>query len=185
MQYFGASSLQIKISRFWQEIPADDYAAFREKLIDAVMFYANGPKIVLTRLCLAVSETKNLKVFNRVLLMMVLFKKLSSMILHSIPDQWTSPLSDFISILQRASGGSQLKPQHVNLLLEILTVLPEEVSFLIYFLYIFIFKILIYLLNQFQSMRLAHERKIAIRGELLKAVKDGINVLKLKDKTTV
>jgi hypothetical protein len=29
-------------------------------------------------------------------------------------------------------------------------------------------------------MRLAHERKIAIRGELLKAVKDGINVLKLR-----
>ena len=58
MQYFGASSLQIKISRFWHEIPVDNYAAFREKLIDAVMFYANGPKIVLTRLCLAVSEIK-------------------------------------------------------------------------------------------------------------------------------
>lgn len=60
VQYFGASSLQIKISRFWHEIPADNYAFFREKLIDAVMFYANGPKIVLTRLCLAVSEMSNL-----------------------------------------------------------------------------------------------------------------------------
>ena len=49
------------------------------------------------------------------------------MILHSIPDQWTSPLSDFISILQRSSGGSQLNHIHVTLLLEILTVLPEEV----------------------------------------------------------
>lgn len=53
------------------------------------------------------------------------------MILHSIPDQWASPLSDFISILQRNSGGSQLQPNHVNLLLEILTVLPEEVLALI------------------------------------------------------
>ena len=65
--------------------------------------------------------------FIVLVLLIYVLEKLSSMILHSIPDQWTSPLSDFISILQRASGGSQLKPQHVTLLLEILTVLPEEV----------------------------------------------------------
>lgn len=53
------------------------------------------------------------------------------MILHSMPDQWPSPLSDFISILQQTSGTNQLQPQHVTLLLEILTVLPEEVSLLI------------------------------------------------------
>lgn len=49
------------------------------------------------------------------------------MILHSIPDQWTTPLSDFISILQQASGENELQPHHIALLLEILTVLPEEV----------------------------------------------------------
>ena len=52
---------------------------------------------------------------------------MSSLILHSIPDQWTSPLSDFIEILQRTGGESQLKSNHISLLLEILTVLPEEV----------------------------------------------------------
>lgn len=62
VQYFGASSLQIKISRFWHEIPADSYALFREKLIDAVMFYSSGPKIVLTRLCLAVSKKDSLTI---------------------------------------------------------------------------------------------------------------------------
>ena len=30
-----------------------------------------------------------------------------------------------------------------------------------------------YYIDQFQSMRLAHERKITVKGELLKAVKDG------------
>lgn len=55
------------------------------------------------------------------------------MILHSIPDQWTSPLSDLISIMQQASGNDQLQPQLVTLLLEVLTVLPEEVTHL-YFL---------------------------------------------------
>lgn len=49
------------------------------------------------------------------------------MILHSIPDQWATPLSDFLTILQQDSGESQLRPSHVSLLLEILTVLPEEV----------------------------------------------------------
>lgn len=49
------------------------------------------------------------------------------MILHSIPDQWASPLNDFISVLQQASGERTLQSHHVTLLLEILTVLPEEV----------------------------------------------------------
>lgn len=53
------------------------------------------------------------------------------MILHSIPDHWTNPLADFISMLQQASGSNQLLPQYVTLLLEILTVLPEEVCFLV------------------------------------------------------
>lgn len=49
------------------------------------------------------------------------------MILHSIPDKWATPLSDFISMLHQSSNSSELPPTHVSLLLEILTVLPEEV----------------------------------------------------------
>lgn len=54
------------------------------------------------------------------------------MILHSIPNLWASPLSDFINMLQQLSDSSQLLPQYLSLLLEILTVLPEEVSLLSY-----------------------------------------------------
>lgn len=61
---------------------------------------------------------------------MILPSQLSSMILHSIPDHWANPLGDFISMLQQASGGNQLLPQYITLLLQILTVLPEEVYFL-------------------------------------------------------
>jgi len=50
------------------------------------------------------------------------------MILHSIPDLWACPLNDFISMLQQLSDSSQLLPQYLSLLLEILTRLPEEVS---------------------------------------------------------
>ena len=50
------------------------------------------------------------------------------MILHSIPNLWASPLSDLITMLQQLSDSSQLLPQYLSLLLEILTLLPEEVS---------------------------------------------------------
>lgn len=50
------------------------------------------------------------------------------MILHSIPDQWASPLSDILSMLQQLSGPGRLQPQFITLLLEILCVLPEEVN---------------------------------------------------------
>ena len=56
MQYFGASSLQLKISRSWHEISPDDYNVLREKLIGILMSYINGPKIVLNRLSMAVSS---------------------------------------------------------------------------------------------------------------------------------
>ena len=55
MQYFGASSLQVKISKYWHEIPPADYNILREKLVGVVLSYLNGPKIVLNRLSMAVS----------------------------------------------------------------------------------------------------------------------------------
>lgn len=134
VQYFGASTLRIKISRYWNEVPPDEYVILRERLSSMLISYASGPKLVLTQLCLA----------------------LSSMILHSIPNLWASPLSDFINMLQQLSDSSQLLPQYLSLLLEILTVLPEE----------------------YQSMRFAHDRRIVIRGELLKAVKDVLPILR-------
>lgn len=88
------------------------------------MFYANGPKIVLTRLCLAVCKPTKIYFLS---LNDIFNNQLSSMILHSIPDLWTSPLSDFIAILQQNGGGSRLLTSHITLLLDILTVLPEEV----------------------------------------------------------
>ena len=54
VKYFGASTLQIKISRYWKEITPEEYLALREKLISTLISYACGPKLVLTRLCLAV-----------------------------------------------------------------------------------------------------------------------------------
>ena len=146
------------------------------------------------------------------------------MILHSVPEHWTNPLSDLLSMLQQLNGPGALQPQFTSLLLEILTVLPEEVGLwpstelltqhnssswglfiywfsLVWIAYHFsldweihqIFILLSWLeikflkfnwniialienfncFPQFQTLRLSHERRVAVRKELLSAAKDG------------
>ncbi|CAG2234836.1 unnamed protein product [Mytilus edulis] len=57
VQYFGANSLHVKISRFWHEVPPDQYDGLRSRLLDKIIEFGAGPKIVLTRLCVALSQT--------------------------------------------------------------------------------------------------------------------------------
>lgn len=59
VQYFGASTLRIKISRYWNEVPPDEYVILRERLSSMLISYASGPKLVLTQLCLAVITNSN------------------------------------------------------------------------------------------------------------------------------
>ena len=40
---------------FRHEIPADQYDGLRNKLLEKIIEFGAGPKIVLTRLCVAVS----------------------------------------------------------------------------------------------------------------------------------
>lgn len=45
--------------KYWNEVPADHYEALKKRILDVIISYAMGPKIVLNRLCIAVSEDKN------------------------------------------------------------------------------------------------------------------------------
>ncbi|XP_067135398.1 importin-13 isoform X2 [Centruroides vittatus] len=104
IQFFGANMLQIKISRFWHEIPAEQYISLRHKILETLINYAGGPKIVLTRLSVA----------------------LSSYVIHTLPEHWPSAISDVISSLQPQNIPSVTPHQALTMLLELLTVLPEE-----------------------------------------------------------
>ena len=75
VQFFGASCLAVKVSRCWSELPADQYDGLRKKLLDTMTGY-QGPKIVLTRICVA----------------------MSGFIIHSAPDHWRDPITDIISM---------------------------------------------------------------------------------------
>lgn len=103
VQFFGASCLHVKINRFWTEIPPEQYESLRSNLLEQIINFRAGPKLILTRLCIA----------------------LSSFTLHSMPDVWKDPIPSLISIFQDEQSPLDFA-QRCNVLLEVLTVLPEE-----------------------------------------------------------
>nr|XP_040026534.1 importin-13-like [Gasterosteus aculeatus aculeatus]XP_040026535.1 importin-13-like [Gasterosteus aculeatus aculeatus]XP_040026536.1 importin-13-like [Gasterosteus aculeatus aculeatus] len=111
VQFFGASTLHTKISHHWNDLPADQHDSLRMQLLSHVLHFSSGPKMVLTRLCVA----------------------LASMALNLIPQVWPQPVADMVRAFQPlkpdSEGASEAPrdPQaHCLALLELLTVLPEE-----------------------------------------------------------
>ncbi|XP_063283755.1 importin-13 isoform X1 [Pelobates fuscus] len=103
IQYFGASALHIKISRYWGDIPAEQYESLKTQLFAQISTFASGSKIVLTRLCVA----------------------LASLALNMMPDTWPHAVPDMVQVFQ-AEGGQADCGARCLALLELLTVLPEE-----------------------------------------------------------
>ncbi|XP_051788455.1 importin-13 isoform X2 [Erpetoichthys calabaricus] len=103
IQYFGASALHTKISRYWGDIPAGQYESLKSQLFSQIARFASGSKIVLTRLCVA----------------------LASLALNMMPENWPSAVSDMVKMFQTESSDVDGRARCLALL-ELLTVLPEE-----------------------------------------------------------
>ncbi|XP_074077720.1 importin-13 isoform X2 [Macrotis lagotis] len=103
IQYFGASALHIKISRYWSDIPADQYESLKAQLLAHIGRFASGSKIVLTRLCVA----------------------LASLALSMMPDAWPTAVADMVRLFQAETTPGDGQGRCLALL-ELLTVLPEE-----------------------------------------------------------
>nr|XP_061795471.1 importin-13-like [Nerophis lumbriciformis] len=108
VQFFGASTLHVKISSHWNDFPADQHEHLRVQLLSHILHFSSGPKMVLTRLCVA----------------------LASMALNLIPHVWSQPVADMVQAFQpqsqEGSGPTQDPQLHCLALLELLIVLPEE-----------------------------------------------------------
>ncbi|XP_021171300.2 importin-13 isoform X2 [Fundulus heteroclitus] len=113
IQFFGASTLHIKICRHWGDLPAEHHEDLRTQLLSHILRFSSGPKMVLTRLCVA----------------------LASMALNLIPQAWSKPVADMVRAFQPQKADSEGDPgakasqdphAHCLALLELLTVLPEE-----------------------------------------------------------
>ncbi|KAL7386326.1 hypothetical protein ABVT39_006759 [Epinephelus coioides] len=113
VQFYGASTLHTKISRHWSDLPTDQHESLRMQLLSHILHFSSGPKMVLTRLCVA----------------------LASMALNLIPQAWSQPVADMVRAFQpqkpdsegsTGAESSQDPHAHCLALLELLTVLPEE-----------------------------------------------------------
>ena len=143
VQFFGASTLHTKISQHWADLPAQQHDGLRTQLLSHVLLFSSGPKMVLTRLCVA----------------------LASLALNLVPQAWPQPVADLVRAFQpetdppeaRGAGAAsdpqegpqdpqEPPPPHARclVLLELLTVLPEE----------------------FQSSRLVQARRAQLREAL-------------------
>uniref|UniRef100_A0A671PWA0 Importin-13 n=1 Tax=Sinocyclocheilus anshuiensis TaxID=1608454 RepID=A0A671PWA0_9TELE len=103
IQYFGASALHTKISRYWGDIPAEQYDTLKMQLFSQIAHFASGSKIVLTRLCVA----------------------LASLALNMMPEAWPGAVSEMVRMFQEEGGEVDGRARCLALL-ELLTVLPEE-----------------------------------------------------------
>uniref|UniRef100_A0A1A8CXZ2 Importin-13 n=1 Tax=Nothobranchius kadleci TaxID=1051664 RepID=A0A1A8CXZ2_NOTKA len=111
VQFFGASTLHVKISRHWGDLLSVQHDDLRMQLLSQILHFSSGPKMVLTRLCVA----------------------LASMALNLIPQAWSQPVADMVKAFQPQKPDSedgakacQDPHSHCMTLLELLTVLPEE-----------------------------------------------------------
>ena len=76
VQFFGANTLAIKLTKNYRDVPQSDFPALRQRLVTLFQESAKrGPKIVLTRICVAVAAT----------------------VINSAPDPWPTPVQDMVS----------------------------------------------------------------------------------------
>ena len=109
VQYFGASSLHLKISKCWHELDENeaDKVDLRNRLLETlVSLMSNGDsRVVQTRLTVA----------------------LASYVVHTVSDLWESAISDLISNLSPEKLSPQIPALKVVLtLMELLMMIPEE-----------------------------------------------------------
>lgn len=103
IQFFGASTLHLKISSNWDDLSSELCESLRSQLVTHVCHFALGPKMVLTRLCVA----------------------LASLILRTLLDSWPDAVPDLLQAFQSGDGAAEADGRRLALL-EVLTVLPEE-----------------------------------------------------------
>lgn len=56
LQFYGATTLHSKLLKDWCDVPATEYEPLKQKLLESVIYFKDGPKIVLNRLCITVSN---------------------------------------------------------------------------------------------------------------------------------
>ena len=56
VQFFGGNTLYIKVSRYWHEVPKEEYESLKQRLLQMVAQFSDN-KAIVGRLLKAVSDT--------------------------------------------------------------------------------------------------------------------------------
>ncbi|KAJ8931892.1 hypothetical protein NQ314_015161, partial [Rhamnusium bicolor] len=105
VQFLAATTLHTKLMKHWNEVPEDHYEILKKRILESIVNYAMGPKIVLNRLCIT----------------------LSAYIIHTVPIHWPKAFEELVSSFQPHHLPNVEPERVIWILLEILTVIPEEV----------------------------------------------------------
>ncbi|CAG9822067.1 unnamed protein product [Phaedon cochleariae] len=135
VQFFAATTLHTKLMKYWNEVPEDHYELLKKRILDSIITYAMGPKIVLNRLCIT----------------------LSAFVIHTIPTHWPKAFEELVSSFQPQYLPNVEPERVIWILLEILTVIPEE----------------------FQSTTLALSQRNRVRLVLQQVSKDILKVVEM------
>ncbi|KAH1009274.1 importin-13 [Dendroctonus ponderosae] len=135
VQFYGATTLHAKLMKYWHEVPESHYESLKKRLFEAIISYAMGPKIILNRLCIT----------------------LSAYIIHTIPTHWPNAFEELVSSFQPHNLPTIESERVIWILLEILTVIPEE----------------------FQTTTLCIGRRNKVKIELQKVSNDILKVLEI------
>lgn len=135
IQFFAATTLHTKLLKCWNEIPVDHYEFLKKRILESIVNYAMGPKLVLNRLCIT----------------------LSAYIIHTVPVHWPNAFEELVSSFQPRHLPSVEPERVIWILLEILSVIPEE----------------------FQSTTLAVSQKNRVRTVLHEVTKDILKVVEM------
>lgn len=133
VQFFAATTLHTKLLKYWNEVPVDHYDMLKKHILEAIVNFAMGPKIVLNRLCIT----------------------LSAYIIHTVPSHWPKAFEELVSSFQPQYLPNVEPERVIWILLEILTVIPEE----------------------FQSTTLATSQRNRVRAVLQDVSKDILKVV--------
>ncbi|KAB0794665.1 hypothetical protein PPYR_11504 [Photinus pyralis] len=104
VQFFAATTLHTKLMKCWSEVPVDHYELLKNRILESIVNYAMGPKLILNRLCIT----------------------LSAYIIHTVPLHWPNAFEELVSSFQPRHLPNVEPERVIWMLLEILSVIPEE-----------------------------------------------------------
>ncbi|XP_016949181.1 importin-13 [Drosophila biarmipes] len=103
VQFFGAITLHSKLMKHWHEVPPENREELKQKILESIVRFAGGPKIVLNRLCIS----------------------LGAYIVHML-GEWPGAIEEVINTFQNQRMPNVSADVQLWIMLEVLQAIPEE-----------------------------------------------------------